>query len=354
MKLVSVSEMKVIEKQANQEGISYEQMMQNAGLGIARYILSHSLTDKKVITGLVGGGNNGGDTLVALAALAKSGWQAKAYIVKSRQMNDPILKWFEQAGGKVSQAEADEKSKTLKAWLDESGILLDGILGTGITLPLKPELSHVLKTVKAHGKLPFVIAVDCPSGVDCESGEAADECIPADLTISMEAVKQGLMKFPAFQFVGKLVLVDIGLPAKIKSSLKFSREVVDGSMVKQALPQRPMDSHKGTFGTALIVAGSVNYTGAALLAGKGAYQIGCGLVRMGVIQNLHTVLAGHIPQATWLILPAEEGVISTDAAEVILDNLDRVNAMLLGPGMGSEETTQRFMEKLLESKAAKK
>jgi NAD(P)H-hydrate epimerase len=198
---------------------------------------------------------------------------------------------------------------------------------------------------------PYVVAVDCPSGVNCDTGEAVQDAIPASVTVTMAAVKQGLVKFPAFDLVGDLRVVDIGLTDDVKAWAEIRNEVADEEMVGEILPERPDDSHKGTFGTALIAAGSINYTGAALLAGKAAYRVGTGLVTLAVPSPLHVVLAGHFPEATWLLLPHEMGVISSEASDVLIKHLDRVTGLLLGPGFGTEETTRDFLENLIEAKA---
>ena len=168
----------------------------------------------------------------------------------------------------------DEKFESLTEFIQTASVILDGVLGTGIKLPLKEDVADVLacalSSLEEADETPFVIAVDCPSGVDCDLGEAADECIPADLTVTMAAVKQGLLKLPAYELVGDLQVVDIGLPDDLKSFASLQTEVAEEEMVAGLLPERPLDSHKGTFGTALIVAGSVNYTGAALLSGQAA------------------------------------------------------------------------------------
>jgi len=118
-----------------------------------------------------------------------------------------------------------------------------------------------------------ICAVDCPSGVDCDSGEAAACVLPAELTICMDAVKVGLLRFPAFNYVGRLAVVDLGLPKDLPALQKINNYVVSAAEVERNLPARPKDAHKGTFGTALVVAGSVNFTGAAALAGEAAYRI---------------------------------------------------------------------------------
>src|SRR5512137_2858486 len=107
MKLVSVSEMKAIEQAADKRGISYQQMMRAAGVSLARFVVANFNPENKIVLGLVGNGNNGGDTLVALAAMAKSGWQARAYVVKPRPSDDPMSTWLRQVGGTIIQANAD-------------------------------------------------------------------------------------------------------------------------------------------------------------------------------------------------------------------------------------------------------
>jgi ADP-dependent NAD(P)H-hydrate dehydratase / NAD(P)H-hydrate epimerase len=202
---------------------------------------------------------------------------------------------------------------------------------------------------------PFIVAVDCPSGMDCDTGAAADETLPADLTVTMACVKQGLLRFPAFDLVGELDLVDIGLPDDLPALTSLPRFVPDVEWVADQLPPRPSDAHKGTFGTALIAAGSVNYTGAAFLSAKAAYRVGAGLVTLAIPAPLHAALAGHLPEVTWLLLPHEVGVISRDAADVVINNLQRATALLVGPGLGVETTTREFIEKLLgESYSLKK
>jgi NAD(P)H-hydrate epimerase len=196
--------------------------------------------------------------------------------------------------------------------------------------------------------------VDCPSGIDCDTGEVADEAIASDLTVTMAAVKQGMLKLPAFEYVGDLKVVDIGLPADLAPFRDLQTDVAEEELVSALLPERPLDSHKGTFGTALIAAGSVNYTGAVVLAGEAAYRIGAGLVTLAVPAPLHSALAGRFPEATWVLLPHEMGVVSRDAAEVFAKNLERATALLIGPGLGTEDTSREFIENLLKGKVSQK
>jgi len=355
MKLVTVSQMQAIEKEADAGGLTYGQMMENAGQGLADIILGlHVGDEKSEVVGLVGPGNNGGDTLVAMSTLAAQGWKARAHLVKRKK--DDLVKRFVQTGGELLSGE--NAFEQLAEAIGTADVLLDGVLGTGVKLPLKKDVAELLSEVNdvldGLEESPLIIAVDCPSGVDCDTGEAPEESLHADLTVTMAAVKQGLLKLPAFEYVGELKVVDIGLPDDLPALKDLKNEVADENMISALLPERPLTSHKGTFGTALIAAGSVNYTGAVALAGEAAYRVGAGLVTLAVPAPLHGALAGAIPEVTWILLPHEMGVVSENASEVLMKNLERVTALLIGPGFGTEGTTRQFIENLLVGKSGSK
>lgn len=351
MKLVTVSQMRAIEKESDANGVSYDALMENAGRGIAELV--HALGQENgwdEVTGLVGSGNNGGDTLVALARLAEAGWRTHAYLV-NRKKDDVLISRYLSAGGELYESSVDENDGVLIDFLNQSHVLLDGMLGTGIKLPLKKEAEQLLEAanlILSQMDMPaFVVAVDCPSGVDCDTGEAAAETIPADLTVTMAAAKHGLLKLPAFEFVGELQVVEIGLPENLDSWNAVQTEAADWDMVTALLPERTLASHKGTFGTAFVVAGSTSYTGAALLAGTAAYLIGAGLVTMAVPVPLYSILAGHLPEAIWVPLAHENGFISDVATGDVLQNLERATAFLIGPGLGDKLSTRAFVGNLI-------
>jgi len=353
MKLLSVAEMRNIDAQTDAVGgVSFAELMENAGRGIAEIILdSPAVSGMDTALALVGPGNNGGDALVALDNLAAEGWDVAAYLFKRKAEGDPLVERVKKAGGEVFLAEEDEDFAKLTALIEANAVLLDGLLGTGIKLPLREGAANLLAAagdaLEYMDWEPYTLAIDCPSGVDSDTGEAAPETIPADVTATMAAVKFGLLKLPAFELCGDIAVVDIGVTDKVPDWVALSNFVADEDLVTAILPERPLDSHKGTFGTALIAAGSVNYTGAALLAGKAAYRIGVGLVTLAIPSVLHGALAGQFPETTWVLLPHKMGVIAEDAAKVLAENLDRATALLVGPGFGMEESTREFILRLL-------
>jgi NAD(P)H-hydrate epimerase len=352
MFVVTVEQMRMIEKKASELGFTYESMMEHAGRGIAEFINARFSMDfeeeeDKSILGLVGSGNNGGDTLIALQALQEKGWKTTAYLVKERSSDDPLVTGFCGAGGVVVDHSADLKFTILKKLCSQVEFVLDGILGIGAHLPLDETIKSVLKIVGKFEEGLVNLAVDCPSGIDCATGETAPETLHCDYTMSMAAVKTALLTFPAFEYCGNFVNISIGIEKILPSFEGDLNEIITPARISSLLPVRALDSHKGTFGTAIIVAGSINYTGAVILAAESAYRSGAGLVRAAIPGMIHTALAGHIPEVTWLLLPHEAGVIAESAADLVHKSLGRSTAMLVGPGLETEETTRHFLKRLL-------
>lgn len=358
MFVITVDQIRSLEKKADSLGYTYEKMMEAAGTGIAKFVDARFYEEfeeeeDRTIVGLVGSGNNGGDTLIALQLLQQKEWNTCAYLIKSRPENDPLISSYLEAGGTIVLAEEDQRYTTLKKLCGKTQLFLDGILGTGIHLPLDDSIRGVLKTVGKFEKGIVILAVDCPSGIDCTSSAVAPETIHADYTLCMAAVKTGLLSFPAYEYCGNLVNIPIGLEKAIPDWTSGLNELITPADMAGFLPKRPLDAHKGTFGTAMIIAGSINYTGAVLLSAEAAYRSGAGLVRAAIPGMIHTAIAGQFPEVTWLLLPHEAGVIAESAVDVVNKNLEKATALLIGPGLGTEETTAHFMRRFLNRQGKK-
>lgn len=350
-KIVTVAEMKAIEAEADRTGLTYAEMMKNAGIALAECVkAAYSRNTNRSIMALIGSGNNGGDALVAVAYLANLGWRASGYLVRPRPSTDPLIAGVVQEGGEIFSTENDRDFLILSHLLDTHQVLIDGVLGTGVKLPLQSDISVCLKYVKDFTETKphalRIVSVDCPSGIDCDNGQVAPETIPSDITVTMAAVKRGLLSLPAADLTGTLQVVSIGKLDDLNAWRAIRCWVVDEHWVRRVMPLRPRNAHKGTFGTALIVAGSTSYTGAAYLAGMAAYRSGAGLVQMAVPFPLHQVLAGQMPEAIWLLLPMENGNIAAGAADLLVDDLKTTSALLVGPGFGLETTTKNFVQRL--------
>ncbi len=372
VKIVSVAEMRAIEQAADAAGLSYAQMMDKAGRALADRVLD-LLAGRPTtrIAVLVGPGNNGGDALVGGRLIAaESDHQVSFYLFKPRDESDPNFAAVRQAELFVADASNDQRYRVLKNLIASSDVIIDGLLGIGFRPPIEGEMEKFMRAVReslnaarretSHrtyqppdnpatfpGVSPYVIAVDCPSGLDCDSGALDAATLLADETITFAAVKRGLVTFPGATAVGTLHVADIGLPENLPSRDTVPLDMPTGADIRARLPALPPDANKGTFGKTMIVAGSLNYTGAAALAAGAAYRVGSGLVTVGAPQPIIPILASHVPEATWLLLPHDMGVLAEGAAAVLREELNGYSALLLGPGWGREDATRDFLCALL-------
>lgn len=351
-KIISVEQMRAIERAADSAGLSYEEMMRRAGAQVAAAILRRTpdILGKRVVI-LAGSGNNGGDGLVAGDHLAEAGALVGVYLVKPRSQPDPHLDALRDRGLLIAEAEQDQRSRVLANMLSTADVVIDAVFGTGLKLPLKPPAKAVLATAKKslakRAKAPLVVAVDCPSGLDADTGTVAPEALVADLTVTLAAAKLGLITFPGAERVGEIIVADIGVPESQPEMQAVELELATREAVREWLPARPKDSHKGTYGQVMVVGGSVLLPGAAVLAGAAAYRVGAGLVTLAVPSSIQGLLAPQLPEATWVLLPHEMGVVHEDAVEVLGSMIGGSPVLLIGPGMGREESAQRFMRRLL-------
>ena len=347
MKMIAVEQMKQAEEAANAHGLTYQMMMENAGKSLAEYVFSYSQNALKppVILGLVGPGNNGGDTLIAMAHLAQKGVRVYAICLGRAMDIDTLCQRFVQSGGKIQVGLSTNINTFLADTENTSLIILDGLLGTGYRAPMQKEFKRLLRAIKEYlkDKETAILAVDCPSGTNCTTGDVDVDALKADMTICMAAVKEGLMRFPAFGYAGRLVVADIGLDSVINGWDADLPVLATREVVSSWLPYRKPDSHKGTYGKTLIIGGSVNYCGAILLAANAAHRSGVGLVTAGITDIVFSAIAGNSPETTWLILPGELGSIKEDAVSVLRSEIHKYQSLAVGPGMGVNKSTQGFI-----------
>lgn len=357
-RLFTVAEMKALEAAADRAGVTYAQLMENAGRAVAEALLNRleAPAAHKFLV-LCGAGNNGGDGLVAAHYLANAGARVTVYCARPPDEADPKVQRLRGQSVLVADAANDQRGRVLANLLASATVIVDALFGTGARFPLGGAAADLLRTagqaLAGRTPRPFVAAVDCPSGLDCDCGALDPLAVPADLTVTFAGAKRGHFAFPGADALGELVVADIGVPLDLPEAQRGA-EIVTADWVRPLLPRRPRDAHKGTFGRALIAAGSIAFTGAAYLAAAAAYRVGAGLVTLAVPEPLHAILAGQLPEATWLPLPDEDGGLAAAGADDLAREAGRASALLLGPGWGTAEGTARFLERLLAGGAGRR
>jgi NAD(P)H-hydrate epimerase len=366
MKLVTANQMRALEQRADQNGNTYARMMERAGKAVADAIMERvNVRDQHVLV-LVGPGNNGGDGLVGARYLHDAGARVSLYLWKrAENPDDENWKLCRARNLIETRAEDDRDFVALKKFVAAANVIVDALLGTGVARPIEGLLKDVLDTVNKETGQPvntfttlapllprapvplhrLIVAVDLPTGLNPDTGALDPATVNADLTITFAFPKIGQVIFPGARAVGELVIADIGIRAEWASEIEI--EVATARKVAALIPARPRDSHKGTFGKAMLCVGSANYVGAAFLAGSAATRAGAGLVTLALAQTIYPMLASALHETTFVILPDERGVLTPDAISVLGNSLEDYDALLIGCGFGRDVRTIAFVQTLL-------
>ncbi|TAJ17982.1 MAG: NAD(P)H-hydrate dehydratase [Dehalococcoidia bacterium] len=351
--LVTASQMRDLEAAAVAAGVSERELMANAGLAVAQEAwMMAGGSDERAILILVGPGNNGGDGLVAATRLAQWGAPVHAYLLRPRTDDDLEWRACIEAGVPHTVATEDKGFATLEELLSTAAVAVDALFGTGLhpqKRPIDGDAAQVLARLQAaRASAPAIplLAVDLPSGVDSDTGFADPLATGADETVTFECAKVGLVTSPGSLLAGRVVPVEIGVPAAARDSLGLGTLTL--REVRAILPERPADGHKGTFGTTVIAAGSRRYPGAARLATESAARSGCGVVTLAAPASIQPLLVAFA-DATHEPLPDLDGSHTPEGARALLQALrrGRARSLLVGPGIGLSDAARGFVQHLL-------
>ena len=361
MKLVTTARMRKLEQEAVHAGATWSGLMEQAGWGVAQEAMRSlgSARDRRIVV-LVGPGNNGGDALVAARHLHDAGARVTLYIWhRAESPDDANRRLCRERDIAEYEASADAGRAELRRLLGACDLVVDGLLGMGISRPIEGELAEIVATVndmkeprttqrvpdQEPGLESTVLSIDLPTGIDSDSGAVLGSAIRADITVATGLVKRGLVQYPGRSYAGTIRLAEIGLTPEAMEAIMG--ETIDARQARALLPARPDDAHKGTFGKVMVVAGSMLYPGAASLATAGAARVGAGLVTLatgrsalGGPSRLAEITLRPLPEADW-------GILGEAAADELFKHLEGYAALLVGPGIGREEPSRAFLERLL-------
>lgn len=356
MKILSVAEMREVDRlSTTQVGIPSATLMENAGRSVAEFIHSRwkNLAQRRVVA-LCGKGNNGGDGFVAARHLAGLGADPKMILCASPAdvTGDALenLKKWQALTEKLHIARDEDEWERLRSLLAPEAIIVDALLGTGTRGPVGGLLQRIIRDVtvsRAGGAI--VVAVDIPSGLIADTGETPGEVIEADYTVTFTAPKTGMLLGRAPTCVGSLVVRDIGSPTElVEQTGKGSLRWLDARELAVFGRARTAGANKGEYGHALILAGAVGKSGAAVLASWAALRVGAGLVTVATAEPALPMIAAHTPEVmTEPLAATEAGTISLRSLEngYFESLLQRKRALAIGPGLGTHKETQEFIRR---------
>lgn len=315
MNVVTPYQMKLLEDNANINGISYEYLMINAGKCLSTEIKNHINKDSKILF-LCGNGNNAGDCFVASRILTENQYtDIVVAMLCGKPKTELSNKMFSQIPKSVSIL---YDFKSIKNTFKECDIICDGIFGTGFHGELPKDIQKLLLT-ETHA---FKLAVDVPSGVNCQTGEVSQGTMPVDITLTFAYNKLGMILYPADKYCGNIIVSNIGITKEhYNQCIDMSIKVLSQENVQ--LPKRNEKGHKGSFGRLLHITGSKNMMGACIMASKSALRCGVGLLTICAESNDILPLSMCEP----IYIPRNYDDISKE--------LRRTQAILIGCGLST-------------------
>ena len=322
----TAAEMAAFDRRTVERGVTVERaLIECAGRELAHRVRAH--WPDGPVTAVVGSGHNGADALVALRTLKAWGRPVRAFLATSESPDPDVLKGWE-----VSLESGDRLFDSPPS----DGVILDGILGTGLKGPPRDPAARLIDRLNELS-LP-VVAVDGPSGADLDSGLVPGACVEADLTVTFGWPKLGLLRFPARDYAGVIEAVEIGFPPP---DTDFGARAITGRWVAEVLPRRGPTAHKGSSGFVAVVAGQEGMAGAAILAVRAAMRGGAGIVRSVSDRANREIIQSSVPGAVFT--PWDDPVS-------VLETTGWSHALAVGPGLGRDDTRRELVSRVLEAR----
>ena len=346
MKIVSAAQMKALDLYAiGKLGIPALTLMERAGEAVAEEVFRLLYDYPGAVVALCGKGNNGGDGLVAARLLHEAGHDVHAILPFSLEsLSDEARAQYahaQEAGVAIDPTIED-------AELAEAGVVIDALLGTGVTGAVGGALGEIITRVNKLRGGRGVLAVDLPSGVNADTGAIAGPAIRAEATVTMALPKPCLVLYPGALQAGQWRVADIGYPQTMIEAIQPLAEVTDRAQAVSWMPYRPPTAYKGSVGYALLICGSFGMTGAAAMAATSAYRSGAGLVYLALPASLVPALNAVLTEVVFRPMPATQaGTLSFKAVKALLAEASQVQATLLGPGLSRNAATQNAIRHIV-------
>lgn len=354
MKLVTAKEMKALDVQAqNDYAMPGILLMDNAAQAVAEAVHEAltALEGERVVI-FCGGGNNGGDGLGAARWLQSYGVSVRAFIVGAAldaMQGDAAMElaMFTKAGGRVEALSTEDDWVLAELAASKADVLVDALLGTGFHGELEGDVLRACELLNKSEK--YILAVDVPTGVNADNGAVSENAVRADHTVTMALVKTGLLLYPGREYCGDIELADISMPVKLVEEYQSDKYRLTDEIVRELLPLRKANAHKGDAGRVVICAGSPGYTGAAALASDAAVKAGAGLVSLYTPLSSRDVLAIKLTEVmVHGLLERMPGILGGGAASDVASSAEAADVLAIGPGLGTSESTQEAVRTILQ------
>ena len=349
MKVCYAQQMRNIDKAASDIGaIPSIVLMENAALACVNELEKDfgDLKGKRVSV-FCGKGNNGGDGFAIARHLINKGAETNVYLVCGSDFHGDAEINYNIIDNMGVSIEEVHDLELLEYIVRASDIVVDAIYGTGVHGIIRGIGYEVIPIINENAK--YILSVDIPSGLNTDSGEICGVCIKATKTVTFAAWKIGMLMFPGADYTGKVVLNNISIPEYIIDHQNILIDIIDDELVKSCIDKRSNNSQKGNYGKVLIIAGSVGMSGAAYMSSSSALKAGAGIVTVASCESVSAALEVKTTEAMTIPLAEKDGHISIEAIDYILDNMEKYDSILIGPGLGRSSDVTELVRKVLEN-----
>lgn len=322
----------------NELGIPGIVLMENAALKVIKNIDTSTYNSFCVVCTK---GNNGGDGFAVARHLYNLGKKVDIFLIgnESNMSSDCTVNYeiLKKLGINIMIVNSLEQIENIRNSLKFSDMTIDAIFGTGLSRDVEGLYGEVVKCINEYSK--YTLSIDIPSGISGNSGKVLKNAVKADKTVSFQLYKRGFLNYDAGNFIGDLVIEDIGIPDKVIEKYKSNEFLIDNYLIKNMLHKRNKYSHKGNFGRVLIAAGSKGFSGAAYISTQSAVRSGAGLVTLGCRENIQDIMNTKLTEAMTFRL---------EDNSKLEEFIEKCDAIGIGPGMGNNEFTFDILKKVIE------
>ena len=349
MYLTTPQQMKLIEKNSDESGVSYLNLMQNAGCSLAQFISQSSLNISNGIVVLCGSGNNGGDGFVVAKLLSDTGINVCVVLMCGEPTTEISTQTYcDLSGSSAEVLSLNDNIDKIFNKISTCSLIIDAVFGTGFHGELPPQIKACFSY--ASRSKAIKIAVDVPSGGNSLTGEVAENTLMCDYTVTFANKKIGMEYLPLKEYCGEIVIVDIGIPKICYTNIDHPICKIEFSQMDKIIPMRSPTSHKGNFGRLVNIAGSSRMSGACAMSTLSALRCGVGLCTVATAKSVVDSLSSTIFETMYLPLKeTSKGEISFSNAKELLSACEKATAVSIGCGLGVSEDTTKLVEFLIEN-----
>lgn len=346
MRYYKKQQMQQMEQKAVERGVSMEQLMEYAGGAAARFIQRKYELRGKRVTILCGKGNNGGDGYVAARLLRECGAYVSIVLAEGFPATDLARQAYGRMGAGVVSVDWEREPRAVRQAVSDADIMIDGLYGFGFHGAVS-EYIGVLIQLANQSRAP-IIALDIPSGVECDTGAVHGPCIRADYTVTFTVPKPGHILYPGREFCGEVIPAAAGIPGEVVEQAVPALETLEPEKIKSLFHPRDSQSNKGDYGKLLCVCGSEGMAGAAIMCASAGLRCGAGLVNLALPRSIYPIAAGRLLESVFTLLDREEdGNLTPDSRERLQKALEGAAACVIGCGLSTAPGIPELVEELL-------